>query len=67
MGFKTDILQVKEIISDSTIVLETLTTTGNVTITTTDDPQITLTDSTAATSGTIKYNSTTESIDFIFS
>lgn len=40
---------------------------GNVTITTADDPQITLTDSTAATSGTVKYNSTTESIDFIFS
>lgn len=28
MGFKTDILQVEEIISDSTIVLETLTTEG---------------------------------------
>ena len=44
-----------------------ISSTGNVTITTADDPQITLTDSTAVTSGTVKYNSTTESIDFIFS
>jgi len=45
----------------------TLAANGNVTITTADNPQITLTDSTAVTSGTVKYNSTTESIDFIFS
>lgn len=41
--------------------------TGNVTITTASNPQITLTDSTAVTSGTVQYNSATESIDFIFS
>lgn len=40
---------------------------GNVTITTASNPQITLTDSTAVTSGTVQYNSATESIDFIFS